>query len=87
MGHGMTMGGAGMMGAMGIWAVLWALAGLVVLGALVVGTLWLAHRFGVPGPRVAAGVPEPVQILMRRYAAGEIEDDEYERRLYELALH
>ena len=60
--------------------------GLIVL--IVLGIRWLL-RHDSPGPRgpdggpgPAAGTPpeDPLEILRRRYAAGEIDDEEYQRR-------
>jgi putative membrane protein len=66
------------MGSMGWWMVLWWLVAIVVL-VLVVRLV--AGSLGVPGTR--ADEP-PEQILKRRYAKGEIEREEYQRRLEDL---
>jgi putative membrane protein len=58
---------------MGLWMVFW----LTVLILLV----WVAVRAGGPASR-AEETPE--QILKRRYARGEIEREDYERRLSDL---
>jgi putative membrane protein len=66
------------MGSMGWWMVLWWVAGvavLVLLVRLVTGT------GGGFSPR---GDETPEQILKRRYARGEIEPEEYQRRLEDL---
>lgn len=69
---------AGWMGWMGWWMGLWMVFWLGVLVLLV----WIVAR--------AAGGPfwrtdeTPEQILKRRYARGEIEREEYERRLSDL---
>ncbi len=65
------------MGSMGWWMVLWWAAGIIVLVLLV----RLATGAGGFSPR---GDETPEQILKRRYARGEIERDEYERRLKDL---
>ena len=60
--------------------------GLIVL--IILGIRWLI-RHENPGPRGPAGDPgptavprpeDPFEILRRRYAAGEIDDEEYQRR-------
>lgn len=79
MGHGMTMGSG--MGAMGVWALLWTAVALVVLAALVAGAVWLVRRAAALGAWSANVGPDPVQILRRRYATGEVDDGEYERRM------
>ena len=62
------------MGWMGLWFLLWL---IVIFGAL-----WLAARFtwAHGGP----GVETPEGILKRRYASGELDHDEYERRLSDI---
>lgn len=62
------------MGQMGGWMVLWWGFGLVVLVLLV----WLIAK-AVGGTSTRDDTPE--QILKRRYARGEIDHDEYRRRL------
>jgi putative membrane protein len=66
------------MGSMGWWMVLWWVVAIVVL-VLVVRLV--AGSLGGPGTR--ADEP-PEQILKRRYAKGEIEREEYQRRLEDL---
>ena len=66
------------MGSMGWWMVLWWLAGIAVLVLLVRLAAGAAWGFS---PR---GDETPEQILKRRYARGEIERDEYQRRLEDL---
>ena len=73
------MMGGGMMAGMGAWMLLWAAVGLVLLGAVVAAAVWLVRR--AVEPSVGAHDQDPAQILRRRYAAGEIDDGEYERRL------
>jgi putative membrane protein len=75
-----------MMAMMGGWMLLWALVGLAVLVLAVLGSIWLARRLregrgkeahGSPGrPEVA---PSAQELLRRRYAAGEIDREEYLR--------
>jgi putative membrane protein len=66
------------MGSMGWWMVLWWLVAIVVL-VLVVRLV--AGSLGSPGSRADES---PEQILKRRYAKGEIEREEYQRRLEDL---
>ena len=66
------------MGSMGWWMVLWWVAGLVVLVLLV--RLVAGTTGGFP-PR---SDETPEQILKRRYAKGEIDSEEYQRRLADL---
>lgn len=77
------MMGTGMIGGM-LFVLLCAALGI----ALVAGIVWLVVR---AAPAVGRGHPnrslmgseedDPVQVLRRRYAAGEIDEDEYLRRL------
>jgi putative membrane protein len=67
---------------------------LVILAAIVVAVVALVHYLGAPSDRSRdrtygqappAACPEPAEeILRRRYAAGEIDRDEYLRRLEDL---
>jgi putative membrane protein len=77
----------GMMGGMTaawvIWAILVILTLLAVLVVAVLASVWLVRKLreGEPGP-VATGIGESAyEALRRRYATGEIDDEEYERRL------
>lgn len=74
------MMGAGMMGGMGLWMLLWALVGIAVVALAVLGIVWLVRRTDSsrPVPRTQSESAEDV--LRRRYAAGEIDEDEYVRR-------
>lgn len=67
--------GLAMIGGMTLWMLLWA--------AVVLGAVWLARslRDGSRGrPREVSSAEE---VLRRRYAAGEIDEDEYLWRLSE----
>lgn len=70
----------GMMGGMGLWMLLWALVGLAVLVLAVVGVIWLVRHTDTPRPVLVTGRETPEELLRRRYAAGEVDEDEYERR-------
>ncbi|MEV7572948.1 SHOCT domain-containing protein [Pseudarthrobacter sp. NPDC089323] len=87
-----TMGyGDGMMGGwngnpmMGGWSLAWSvLALLLVLAAVASVALlvaWLVRRGTAPQGGVPRGGQEAGEILRRRFAAGEIDDEEYRRRL------
>ena len=69
--------------AVAVGVVFWG--GLIVL--IVLGIRWLlrqdrasSHGTGTAGPGGQPGAEDPLEILRRRYAAGEIDDQEYERR-------
>lgn len=62
---------AGMMS----WMLLWGLVGLALLVAIVVGTVWLVRR----GFELPARDDSPEATLRRRFAAGEIDQDEFFR--------
>ena len=66
------------MGAMGWWMVLWWVFGLAVLVLLVS----LITRAG--GGSMGRADESPEQILKRRYARGELDREEYQRRLEDL---
>ncbi|UGY93635.1 SHOCT domain-containing protein [Streptomyces gobiensis] len=81
----------GMMGGgMGPWMmIVWWLGVLIFLALAVTGLVWLVRSLtGGPGARrpadqetKPADQETPREILRRRYAAGEIDEDEYLRRL------
>lgn len=74
-----------MMGGMGLWILVWAIAGLAVLLLAVAGTIWLVRRTETPSASGHAPVETAEELLRRRYAAGEIDEDEYDRRRDRLA--
>lgn len=56
------------------------LVGLAVLTLAVIGSVWMVRRMS-GGRSSHVGAPEsPDQLLRRRYAAGEIDEDDYLRR-------
>lgn len=78
--------GGGMMGGFAIWGVLIVL----LLVALAVGITLLATSLVRHAPKsgdTARADPTPEDILRRRYASGEIDDDEFKRRLAALKSH
>lgn len=84
-GMGMMGGGMGpMMGmgsGMGVWMMLWSLIGLALIVLAVVGILWLVRN---QGRNTTSQVSRPgavEEVLRRRYAMGEIDEEEYRRRL------
>lgn len=100
MGYGGMMGGGGstnygygMMGAGAGWGgmLLWWVLALVLFLAAV-AAVTLAVVFAVRRNRDAAEVPsyresEPAGILRKRFASGEIDDEEFRRRLAVLDGH
>lgn len=71
----------GIMG-VGVWMMLlWGLIALVILGLAVAGAVWLARTLSHRNSPAVPGPDGPREILQRRYAAGEIDEDEYLRRL------
>jgi putative membrane protein len=72
------MGGMGM-GGMMLWMLIWGLVGVALLVLAVVGVVWLVRRTNSRG-EVEAAAESPEEILRRRYAAGELDEDEYLRR-------
>lgn len=88
---GMMGYGDGMMGGwngspmMGGWSLAWSvLAPLLVLAALASVALlvaWLVRQGAVRQGAVPRDGQEAGEILRRRFAAGEIDDEEYRRRL------
>ena len=81
------MSGFGFAGGFGILALVWILVILafwgLVIGGLILGIRWLirSERNGrVPPSAPPAVAAEPLEVLRHRYARGEIDDEEYERR-------
>lgn len=72
--------GAGMMGGMGLWMLLWALVGIAVVALAVLGIVWLVRRTDSSRPVPPTQSESAEDVLRRRYAAGEIDEDEYVRR-------
>ena len=66
------------MGSMGWWMAFWWVLGL----AFLVVVLWVVAKAAGGGTGRAEESPE--QILKRRYARGELDHEEYERRLTDL---
>lgn len=80
--------GFGFDGGFGIFAVVAMLVGLIFWGlvivALVLGVRWLIRqnsqdRYAGPPPAGSTG-EDPLDVLRHRYARGEIDEEEYERR-------
>ncbi|AYY13214.1 SHOCT domain-containing protein [Actinobacteria bacterium YIM 96077] len=86
---GSAMGDMGdMMNGMGAWMAVSAvfcvaLLALVVYGAVAATRAFLQHRRSIGSGSRATSTEsrEPREILQRRYAAGEIDEDEYFRRI------
>ncbi len=81
---GMGGMGDGMGVFMMVWMVLWGLVALAVLALAIAGSVWLIRGAGPGGNRQAGGVPAAEEVLRSRYAAGEIDEDEYRQRLSSL---
>lgn len=57
---------------------IWALLGLALLALAAVAIIWLIRRPNGPNPQ--GSLPDaPEDILRRRFASGEIDEDEYAR--------
>jgi len=75
-------------GGFGIFALVWIIVVLgfwvLVIAALVLGIRWLIRqnsqdRYAGPPPAAPAS-EDPLEVLRHRYARGEIDEEEYERR-------
>lgn len=76
------MMGDGMMAGMGLWMVLFLVTVLALLVLAAVGTVSVYRRLRTrQGDVAAVGGDTARDRLRERYAAGEIDDEEYERRL------
>ena len=72
----------GIMAGMGLWALLSIVVLVAVLVLAALGSVWLFRQLrGGTDRDNPASVETAKELLRRRYAAGEIEDEEYERRL------
>ncbi len=79
------MGGGWGAGTMLVMGLLWLLL-LVAIVALVVWVARTVWRAGPPAPRgPSAGAEAPMDTLRRRYAAGELSHEEFERMKREVA--
>ncbi len=80
-GEGEMMDMDGMMGG-GMWTwLLWAVLFVVVVAAVVIGSIFLARGVGRRSPDGShSGRSSALDILKERYARGEIARDEYEER-------
>lgn len=74
-GSDMEMGDMGM-GGMMVGMLIWGLLGLALLVLTVLGTVWLARHMK-PSGHTDPAHESPEEILRRRYAAGELDEDEY----------
>jgi putative membrane protein len=70
------------MGGMGIWMLIWSLLSLGLLALVVVGVVWLVRSLVQSTSRSRPDAAE--QELRRRYAAGQIDAEEFRRRVEEL---
>jgi len=81
MGYGDGMMGDGMMG----WMVLWTVLGLILLIAIATGVAMMVARINRRSAAAPTGVPrgqhEAGEVLRKRFASGEIDDDDFRRRL------
>jgi putative membrane protein len=77
-------------GGFGIFAVVAMVVGLVfwglVIAALILGVRWLIRQnsqdryAGPPAGTAGPAAEDPLEVLRHRYAKGEIDEEEYERR-------
>ncbi len=82
MGGGMSqMMGMGMGSGMGMWMILWWLIGLAVLVLAVLGIIWLVRKQGGSAAAQPSRQGAAEEVLRRRYATGELDEEEYLRRL------
>lgn len=70
-----------MMAGMGAWMLLWGVLFVVLMGLAVAGAVSLGRALMRRSRPQAPSSEEPRELLQRRYAAGEIDEDEYLRRL------
>ncbi|MGH3814614.1 MAG: SHOCT domain-containing protein [Pseudonocardiaceae bacterium] len=80
MGDGMGLG-------MGLWMALWGLIALALLVVLILAIVWLIRALFRPAAHSGQRRGEADDVLRRRYAAGEIDEEEYQRRRDALRGH
>lgn len=72
------------MAGMGLWMLLLVVTLLAILVLAVLGSIWVFRHLrqgGTDHDSVPGDGNDARELLRRRYAAGEIDDEEYERRL------
>ncbi|MCZ2818006.1 hypothetical protein [Modestobacter sp. VKM Ac-2984] len=82
MGHDGGMMEDGMMGMMGGWMLLWILVGIALLVVAVLAAVRLVRHHTPTQPDAS---PSAQELLRRRYAAGEIQREEYLRAQRDLS--
>lgn len=82
MGHDGGMMEGGMMGMMGGWMLLWTLVGIALLVVAVLAAIRLVRHRTPTRPDASHSAQE---LLHRRYAAGEIDREEYLRMQRDLS--
>ena len=88
----MDGGMMGMMGMMGGWMLLWGLVGIALLVVAVLAAIWLVKQrtparpdAASRGPGQRGEAPSAQELLRRRYAAGEIDREDYLRMQRDLS--
>jgi putative membrane protein len=76
------------MAGMGVWGAFGVLAVLAVVAVVVLGLPWGARSSGITRDGTSAVGGDPARdTLRRRYAEGQIDEEEFERRLTSLTWH
>lgn len=79
-GYGMTGGFGGGFGFGGIFMILWW---VLIIAGIVVLVKWLATSFGTGGR--SGGESKALDLLKERYARGEIDEQEFQKRKRDLS--
>jgi putative membrane protein len=67
------------------WHMSWMWYGWIIVLVAIAAVVWLFSRAASGGARLPAGGPgDPETVLKGRYARGEIDREEYQRRLQDL---
>jgi putative membrane protein len=61
------------------WMIVMMLGMVLFWGLVILGVIWLVREYGRPS-RGSAGPDDPLTILQRRFANGEMTSKEYEER-------